>query len=128
MKVLKKIAVSLLIASAMGIASAPAMAESDPGRITYKPADAIEAMSGLTKKAIDAISTGTSGEDAANLIKAALDMGKEINANDKVDAARSRINKKLKSAITHVKEGAGQEAEQELRDAYKGTLGLKDLL
>jgi len=64
----------------------------------------------------------------ADLIKDALDASKEINANDKVDAARSRANNKLKAAKKHASEGALQEAEQELRNAYKGFLDLKGLL
>jgi vacuolar-type H+-ATPase subunit H len=42
--------------------------------------------------------------------------------------ARSRANNKLKAARNHAKEGALQEAEQELRNAYKGFLDLKGLL
>lgn len=128
MKTFKKIALSLLIASSIGAFSTQAVAEVDKGRITYAPADAIDMVAAKIKAAVDAVSTGTTGEDAAALIKAASDASKEINANDKVDNARAKANRKLKSAIGHVKEGAQQEAEQELRDAYKAFIDLKGLL
>ncbi|MDD2722959.1 MAG: hypothetical protein PHH59_02925 [Methylovulum sp.] len=128
MKNLKKILLSLLVASAMGGVSAVAVAESDPGRITYAPTEAIDMVAAKVKVAIDAVSTGSDGEAVAKLIKDAMDASKEINANDKVDMARSRANNKLKSARTHAKENALQEAEQELRNAYKGFQDLKGLL
>jgi vacuolar-type H+-ATPase subunit E/Vma4 len=125
---LKKLLLSMFIASSMGAISSSALAESDPGRITYAPAEAIDMVAAKVKLAIDAISTGSEGEAVSKLIKDALDASKEINANDKVDMARSRANNKLKSARTHVKQAALQEAEQELRDAYKGFQDLKGLL
>jgi hypothetical protein len=125
---LKKLLLSMFIASSMGAVSTSALAESDPGRITYAPAEAIDITAAKVKLAIDAISTGSEGEAVSKLIKDALDASKEINANDKVDMARSRANNKLKSARTHVKQAALQEAEQELRDAYKGFQDLKGLL
>ncbi|MGZ8136459.1 MAG: hypothetical protein ACXW1W_05065 [Methylococcaceae bacterium] len=128
MKTLKKILLSLLIASSMGAISSAAFAESDPGRITYAPAEAIDMVAAKVKLAMDAINSGSEGEAVTKLIKDALDASKEINANDKVDMARSRANNKLKSARTHAKDGALQEAEQELKDAYKGFLDLKGLL
>jgi hypothetical protein len=128
MKNLKKILLSLVIASAMGAVSTIAVAESDPGRITYAPAEAIDMVAGKVKVAIDAISSGSDGETVAKLIKDALDASKEINANDKVDMARSRANNKLKAARGHAKENALQEAEQELRTAYKGFQDLKGML
>lgn len=128
MKNLKKILLSLLIASSMGAVSSVAFAETDPGRISYAPAEAIDLVSGKIKIAIDAITSGSDGESVAKLIKDALDASKEINANDKVDMARSRANNKLKAARTHAKENALQEAEQELKNAYKGFQDLKGLL
>ena len=128
MNTFKKILLSLFIASSMGAVSTSALAESDPGRITYKPADAIDMVSSKVKLAIDAVSTGSDGEAVSQLIKDALDASKEINANDKVDMARSRANNKLKSAKNHIKQKSTQEAEQELRDAYKSFQDLKTLL
>lgn len=126
MKISKKTLFSLLIASAMGVASV-AHAELDKGRITYQPAEAIDMVSGKVKLALDAVTTGGDVESVSKLIKDALDASKEINANDKVDMARSRANNKLKAARNHLKEST-QEAEQELRDAYRGFQDLKGLL
>jgi len=112
----------------MGAVSTSALAETDKGRITYSPSDAIDLVSGKIKIALDAVTSGTEGEKVADLIKEALDASKEINANDKVDIARSRANNKLKAAKTHAKEEALQEAEQELRDAFKMFDDLKKLL
>lgn len=128
MNTFKKVLLSLFIASSMGAVSTSALAESDPGRITYKPADAIDMVSSKVKLAIDAVSTGSEGEAVSQLIKDALDASKEINANDKVDMARSRANNKLKAAKNHIKQKSTQEAEQELRDAYKSFQDLKNLL
>ncbi len=128
MKILKKILLSLLIAASMGAVSTSALAETDKGRITYAPADAIDLVVGKIKIALEAVTSGSEGEKVADLIKDASDASKEINANDKVDIARSKANNKLKSARTHAKEAALQEAEQELRDAQKAFEGLKSLL
>jgi hypothetical protein len=128
MKTLKTILLSLFIAASMGVVSTSALAEVDPGRITYKPADAIDMVAAKIQAAIEAISKGASGEEAAALIKQASDLSKEINANDKVDNARAKANRKLKSAMSHAKESALQEAEQELRDAKKDFEALKKLL
>jgi len=103
MKTLKTILLSLFIAASMGAVSTSALAEVDPGRITYKPTEAIDIVVAKIQAAIDGISHGASGEEAAALIKQASDMSKEINANDKVDNARAKANRKLKSAITHAK-------------------------
>lgn len=128
MKTFKKVVVSLLIASAMGAASTAAVAETDKGRITYAPAEAIDMVSAKIQTALDALTTGTDGEAVSKLVKDSLDASKEINANDKVDMARSRANNKLKAARTHLKEGSTQQAEQDLRDALKGFQDLKGLL
>jgi hypothetical protein len=127
MKTLKKIVLALCIAASMSAVSTSVMAE-DAGRITYAPADAIDIVANKVGDAIEAL---TKGDDAAKvdaLIKSSLDAGKEINANDKVFAARDKVNTKVKSARKHLKEGATQEAEQELRDAQKGYLALKSLI
>ncbi len=112
----------------MGAVSSSAWAETDKDRITYTPADAIDMTSGKIKLALEAVTSGSEGEKVAGLIKDALDASKEINANDKVDMARSKANNKLKAAKTHAKEEALQEAEQELRDAMKMFEALKSLI
>jgi hypothetical protein len=128
MKILKKILLSLLIAASMGAVSTSVLAETDKDRVTYAPAVAIDMVNAKIKIALEAITSGTEGEKVSALIKDALDVSKEINANDKVDMARSRANNVLKAAKTHAKESALQEAEQELRDAMKMFEALKSLI
>lgn len=128
MKTLKTILLSLFIAASMGAVSTSALAEVDPGRITYKPAEAIDMVVAKIQAAIEGISKGASNDEAAALIKQASDLSKEINANDKVDNARAKANRKLKAAMAHAKESALQEAEAELRDAKKDFEALKSLI
>ena len=73
-------------------------------------------------------SKAASDEVIIENIKDALKLSKEINANDKVDNARAKANRKLKSAMSHAKESALQEAEAELRDAKKDFEALKSLI
>ncbi|MDI1230999.1 hypothetical protein ABXJ76_19070 [Methylobacter sp. G7] len=128
MKILKKILLSLLIAASIGAVSTSVLAETDAGRVTYAPAEAIDIVTGKIKVALDAVTSGTEGEQVAELIKDASDASKEINANDKVDIARSKANNILKLARKHAKEAALQEAEQELRNALKAFNDLKSLI
>jgi hypothetical protein len=128
MRTLKKIALALCITASMTAVSTSAMAEGDSGRITYAPADAIDMVANKVGAAIEALSKGEDAEKVTDLIKEVLAAGKEINASDKVFAARDKVNNKVKSARKHLNEGAAQEAEQELRDAKKGYLALKDIL
>lgn len=128
MKTLKKILLSLSLAASMGAVSSAALAENDPGRITYKPAEAIDLSVEKSKAALDAIAKGASADEVAALIKDAADMSKEINANDKVDVVRSKITTKLKSARAHAKDSAMSEAQQELNDAIKAFGDLKGLI
>ena len=128
MKTLKTILLSLFIAASMGAVSSSALAETDAGRVTYKPAEAIDMVTAKIQAAIEGISKGASNDEAAALIKPAIDLSKEINANDKVDNARAKANRKLKSAMSHAKESALQEAEAELRDAKKDFEALKSLI
>lgn len=100
----------------------------DPGRISYTPSEAIDLTVSKVRIALDAATSGSEGEKLSALIKDALDASKEVNANDKVDRARSRANDKLKAAKAHAKEEATQEAEQELRDAIKMFEDLKSLI
>lgn len=128
MKILKTILLSLLIAASMSAVSTSVLAETDKGRITYEPADAIDITISKIKIALDAVTSGTEGEKVSALIKEATDSTKEINANDKVDMARSRAIGVLKTARAHAKEAALQEVEQELRNAMKMFSEMKSLL
>jgi len=128
MNTLKKPILSLLMVIAFAVISTATFAETDAGRATYKPAEAIDIVATRIQSAIEAISKGASSDEAAALIKPAIDFSKEINANDKVDNARAKANRKLKSAMSHAKESALQEAEQELKDAKKDFEALKSLI
>jgi hypothetical protein len=126
MKTLKKIALALCISASMGAVSTSVMAED--GRITYAPADAIDMVAAKVGIAIEALTKGEDAPKVSALIKDVLSASKEINASDKVFAARDKVHNKLKAARKHLEEGATQEAEQELRDAQKGFLALKSIL
>jgi len=112
----------------MGAVSTSALAETDKGRITYSPADAIDLVVGKIKAALDAAASGTEGDALADLIKDASDGSKEINANDKVDIARSKANNVLKSARKLAQEGKKDEAAEALKDAAKKFESLKSLI
>ncbi len=128
MKILKKALLALLIAVSMGAVSTSVMAETDPGRISYKPAEAIDILLKRILVAQNAIETGEDPDRVGTLIKEAMDMSKEINANDKVDIARGRANNTLKKARNHAKAGSFQEADAELRKAAQEFADLKKLL
>ena len=66
MKTLKTILLSLFIAASMGAVSTSALAESDPGRVTYKPAEAIDMVTAKIQAAIEGISKGASGDEEAH--------------------------------------------------------------
>jgi hypothetical protein len=128
MKTLNKIALALFISASLGAVSTSVMAEADAGRITYAPAEAIDMVAAKVGEALTALEQGAEADAVSAIAKSALDLGKEINANDKVFAARDKVNTKVKTARKHLKEGARQEAEQELRDAQQGYLALKKIL
>ncbi|MEI6708600.1 MAG: hypothetical protein WCK96_15870 [Methylococcales bacterium] len=126
MRTLKKIALALCIAASMGAVSTSVMAEE--GRTTYEPTVAIDMVAAKTGEAITALEQGADVAKVDALIKDTLAASKEINASDKVFAARDKVHSKLKAARKHLTEGATQEAEQELRDAQKAFLALKSIL
>lgn len=128
MKIIKTTLLSLFVAVSIGAFSTAALAEADAGRISYKPAEAINMVAGRIQDAINGITSGDDGDAAAKKIKFAQDGSKEINANDKVDMARGRANNKLKEANKFAKESNLQEAEAALRDAHKLFEALKGLL
>ncbi len=128
MKNLKKIALAFCITASMGAVSTSVMAEVDAGRITYAPADAIDMVAAKVGVALEALTKGEDADKVSELIKDVLAASKEINASDKVFASRDKVHSKLKAARAHLKDGARQEAEQELRDAQKAFLALKSIL
>jgi len=124
MKLLKHIALGLFLAvSSVGISSV-ALAEDD-GRISYKPADAIDLVVGKINEAEEAIKAGGDNMDIANIIKEAKDFSKEINANDNVDVRRQRANSNLTKARSLAKKGKLEESAVLLEEAKEKFAGLK---
>ena len=128
MKTLKTILLSLFMAASMGAVSTSALAETDVGRVTYKPAEAIDMVVAKIQVAIEGISKGASGDEAAALIKPAIDLSKEINANDKLDRNRNRANDYLKKARVAVQNGDLIKAAEDLKEAEKRFLDLKGMI
>ncbi|EIC28737.1 MULTISPECIES: hypothetical protein [Methylomicrobium] len=128
MKILKKIALAALVGASMGVFSTSAMAEASDGRIVYAPTEAIDLTIKRIEVALASATTGADAETVASQAKDALDMSKEINANDKVDIARSRANNHLKAARNAAKAGNIPEAEQHLRQGLQAFNALKELL
>ena len=128
MKVLKNIVLCLFMAVSVAGVSTTAVAESDPGRATYKPADAIDIVVKKINEAKDAIAAGKSAEEVYVLAKAAKDFRKEINANDKVDRGNSKATIHLSKAIGLLKEKDAKEALPHLEEAAKEFAELKKLI
>ena len=82
----------------------------------------------LRKVLLSLVIAGSSSDEVAALIKDALDMSKEINANDKVDVARSRANNKLKNARNTAKKGSLDGVDAILQEALKDFNDLNSLL
>lgn len=128
MKTLKTIILSSMIALSMGAFSSAAMAEASDGRISYAPAEAIDAVIGKIKEAQAAIDAGKSGDEVYAIIKQGTDLSKEVNANDVVDRARSKANDILKKARTEAKNGNPKGAAEFLPAAEKAFADLKPLI
>lgn len=128
MKTLKKFLLPLFIAASMGAVSTSALAETDAGRVTYPPAQAIDMVTAKIQLAIEGISKGASNDEAAALIKPAIDLSKEINANDKVDRNRNRANDSLKKARASVKGGDLPKATEFLKEAEQRFSDLKGMI
>jgi hypothetical protein len=128
MKVLKNIVLCLFMAVSVAGVSTTAVAESDPGRVTYKPADAIDMVVAKIKEAQAAIDAGKSADEVLVIVKAAKDLGKEINANDKVDRARAKATIHLSKALGLLKEKDVKEAAVHLPEAAKAFAELKSLI
>ncbi|MDQ7090793.1 MAG: hypothetical protein Q9M50_09130 [Methylococcales bacterium] len=125
MKLLKHIALGLFLAvSSVGVSSV-AFAESDAGRISYEPAEAIDLVVSKIKEAEEAIKAGGDNMDIANIIKEAKDYSKEINANDNVDVRRQRANSNLTKARSLAKKGKLEESGKLLEEAVEKFAGLK---
>ncbi len=128
MKNLKTIVLSSLIALAMGAFSSAATAESDAGRISYAPADAIDLMIGELKKAKLAAAEGKSGDEVYKFIKQSMDYGKDVNANDVVDRERSRTNEVIKKARGMAKSNQMTGIDEHLDKAIQQLEHIKTLI
>jgi len=128
MKVLKNIALCLFMAVSVVGVSTTAFAETDPGRVTYKPAEAIDMVVAKIKEAQDAITAGKTPEEISALVKAAKDLGKEINANDVVDAKRQRASVHLSKAIGALKQKDTKAAADHLTEAAPAFTALKSAI
>lgn len=128
MKLLKNIVLCLFMAVSVAGVSTTAFAESDPGRATYKPADAIDMVVAKIKEAQDAIAAGKSADEVYALVKAAKDLRKEINANDKVDRGNSKATIHLSKALGLLKEKDIKGATEHLPEAAKAFADLKSLI
>jgi hypothetical protein len=128
MKVLKNIVLCLFMAVSVAGVSTTAVAESDAGRVTYKPADAINNVVAKIKEAQDAIAAGKTDAEVLALVKAAKDLGKEINANDRVDRARAKATQHIAKAIGYLKEKDQKVANEHLSAAIPDFEALKSLI
>jgi len=128
MKTLKKIALAAMVAASLGAVSTTSFAESDPGRISYPAAQAVDMLAAKVQTAIDAVTSGSDAETVAKVIKDASDFSKEVNANDRVARAVAKATNVVKAARKDVQEGNAQQAEAKLRDAHKQILDAKSLI
>lgn len=127
MKSLAKLLLSLAIATSLGTVSTVASAFEE-GRTVYTPAAAIDGTVERIRAAIALIDSGSEGEAVSDAIKKAIDMNKEINANDVVDRNRQRAARHLKKARRAARDEQLQPAEEHLRKALKGFEALKGML
>jgi hypothetical protein len=128
MKTLKTIALSSLIALAMGAFSSVALAEAGEGRVSYSAADAIDMMIGELKKAKVAAAEGKPGDEVYKLIKQCMDYGKDVNANDVVDRERSRTNETIKKARAMAKSNQMTGIDEHLDKAIQQLEHIKTLI
>lgn len=128
MKILKSAAIVFSLSVAMGSFSTSAVAESDPGRISYKPITVINEVSSRIDAAVTAIDNGTEGGEVAAMIKKARDFIKELNANDKVAREAAKVRNHMKAAEAAAKAANLTEAKEHLNNAKQANEGLKSFL
>ncbi len=127
MKLLKNVVLCLFMAVSVAGVSTTALAESDPGRVAYKPTDAIDMVVKKVAEAQAAVAAKKSPEEIFELVKAAKSLRKEINANDKVDRANSKATIHLSKALGLLKQKDTNVSEH-LDAAAKEFADLKKLL
>ena len=128
MKILKSAAIAFSLTVAMGSFSTSAVAESDPGRISYAPIDVINEVASRIDTAVTAINNGAEDAEVAALIKKARDFTKELNANDKVARETAKVRQHLKNAESAAKTADLTGAKEHLGAAKQANEGLKSLL
>jgi len=128
MKTLKKVLLAVLVAVSLGTVSTGALAGGVDARTVYSPSAAIDMTLNKILAAQNAIETGEDPEKVSLMVQEASNSSKEINANDKVDIARSRANGTLRKAKGFAKKGDFQEADAELRKAHQEFSDLKKML
>ncbi len=128
MKIFKSAVIAFSLTVAMGSFSTSAVAESDPGRISFAPADVISEVSARIDAAVAGIDGGSEGADAAALIKKARDFTKELNANDKVARETAKVRQHLKNAEKTAKDGDIAATKEHLGIAKQANEGLRSLL
>jgi len=131
MKILKPLLLSAMLGASMGVFSTAAVSgecAEDKGRTCYEPAEAINETVELVREARHAIDNGNDTAGILNLIKAAKNMGKEINANDTLDRQRAKAAGFLKKAKKAMKVGDNQGAHTLLLEAETRYKALHSLL
>jgi len=128
MKILKSAVIAFSLTVAMGAFSTAALAESDPGRVSYTPTDVIKEVGNRITAAMTAIDNGAEDAEVAALIKKAQDFTKELNANDKVARETQKVRNHMKDAIKAAKTANLAEAKQHLQAAKEVNGGLFKLL
>ena len=117
MKILKPFLLSVCLGASMGSFSTAALAECEDGRTCFEPEVAIDNTVAKVMEARHAIDNGADKEGILNLIKEAIALNKEINANDVVDRNRQKAAKYLKLARKEVRNAALQPADSHLLEA-----------
>ncbi|MCK5355086.1 MAG: hypothetical protein KAJ63_08205 [Methyloprofundus sp.] len=117
MKILKPFLLSVCLGASMGSFSTAALAECEDGRTCFEPDVAIDNTVAKVMEARHAIDNGADTQGILNLIKEAIALNKEINANDIVDRNRQKAAKYLKLARKEVRNAALQPADSHLLEA-----------
>ena len=117
MKILKPFLLSVCLGASMGAFSTAAIAECEDGRTCFDPDIAIDNVVNKIMEARHAIDNGADSQGILNLIKEAISLNKEINANDVVDRKRQKAASYLKKARSEVKKSALQPADSHLLEA-----------
>ncbi len=105
MKLLKSVAIVLCLALSLG-----STAFAGPLAAVGYVRDAIS-------EALQSIDSGASAEDSVVLVSKALNLTKEINANDRTAAKVQKANQRLKKARKNLLGGNVDQAKENLYDA-----------